>query len=229
MTLRFSQSSLPFSDIGQHQDEIRDTGRTRPRRSKLFFILRPTPSVRDEIYGMALDHGRQHTNCRPHPAELLHISLLLMGEFEKPPYLLIPRIEAAIGSVKARPIKIVLDGSGIYGNGRHLALTSSSKNREIQTFVRMLHAALTRHNLPREALKAVSPHVTIFYGYGRNELVTVGKTYSWLASEFALVFSHNGESSHEEFGRWRFDENAGPYPEPPHQLSLFTGAVAGIV
>lgn len=168
-------------------------------------------------------HALGRTTRQPHPAQLLHVSLLLMDEFASPPYHLIPRIEAAVGSIRARPLDIVLDGCALYGNGQHLALTGSGKSTDIQAFVRMLHGALTRHNLQRQVSRFSSPHVTIIYGYGRKELLTVGKPYTWLASEFSLVYSHKGEKRHEQFGCWRFDTNAPPYPRQPTQLSLPTG------
>lgn len=171
---------------------------------------------------MACEHAHGRTTRSPHPAELLHVSVLLMDQFDKPPHDLIPRIKAAIGTIKARPVGITLDACAIYGGGRHLALTSTAKNTDIQAFALMLHRELTRHNLPRQVLKAPSPHITIIYGYGRGELLTLRKQYSWVASEFELVYSHNGERRHEPFGRWRFDPEAPPYPKPPTQLCLLT-------
>lgn len=198
-----------------------------PRRSELFFVLKPPPSFAEEIYKAACDHAHGRTNRQPHPAHLLHVSLLSMDEFDKPPHDLIPRIEAAIGSIRARPLIVTLDACAICGGGRHLALTSAAKNADIQAFARMLHGALSRHNLPRQAFRAPSPHVTIIYGYGRKEVLNIGKPLTWQASEFALVYSHKGETRHEPFGCWRFDADAPPYSRPPSQLSLLAETATG--
>ena len=122
---------------------------------------------------------------------------------------------------------MTLDGCAIYGGGRHLALTSAAKNADIQAFARMIHGTLSRHNLPRQAFRTPSPHVTIIYGYGRKEVLNIGKPFTWQAREFALVYSHKGETRHEPFGRWRFNADAPPYSRPPSQLSLLAEPTAG--
>jgi len=199
-----------------------------PRRSsELFFVLKPLPSLAEEIYKAACEHARGRTNRQPHPAHLLHVSLLLMDEFDKPPYDLIPRIETAIGSIRACPLTVTLDACAIYGGGRHLALTSATRNTDIQAFVRMLHGALSRHNLPRQAFRTPSPHVTIIYGYGRKEVLNIGKPFTWQAREFALVYSHKGETRHEPFGCWRFNADAPPYSRSESQLSLLDEPITG--
>lgn len=218
--MRYYQPMLPLIGTTPEGNPVPIPSSALPWRSKLFFLIKPPPCLSDEIYGLASSHVHGRTNRQPHPAALLHVSLLAMGQFDEPPYHLLPRIKAAIGSIRARPIRITLDESALYGGARHLALTSSGRNSDIQAFVRMLHGALTRHNLPRQTLTSISPHVTIIYGYGRRELVTRREPYEWLADEFALVYSHNGERRHEEFYRWRFDAEAAPYAKPPRQLYL---------
>jgi RNA 2',3'-cyclic 3'-phosphodiesterase len=218
--LRDYQSLLPLAGKGRKEKQSRFPHSGLLRRSELFFVIKPPSCMSKQIHDAACRHAVGRTSRIAHPAELLHVSLLLMDEFDEPPYHLVPRIETAIGSIRARPFDIVLDGCALYGNGQHLALTSSNRNSGIQAFVRMLHGALTRHNLPRIALRSLSPHVTIIYGYGRRELMSVKEPYAWPADEFALIYSHNGERRHEEFGRWHFDAEAPPYARPPTQLYL---------
>ncbi len=213
-----SQTFLPFADERRNQ-----AGRGAPRRkSELFFALKPGLSVARAIYEAAEEHGRNRTNRKPHPPELLHLSLLSMGEYEQPPYELVPRIDAAIGSVWAKPIGIKLDGSAIYGNGQHLALTSTDGRDEIRALVRLLYFALDRNNLERTVPGSISPHVTVIYGYGKGEPLAVMKPYVWLAREFVLVYSHRGEGRHEHFGCWRLDPDAPAYRRQPEQLRLFS-------
>ncbi|TNM66386.1 2'-5' RNA ligase [Aliirhizobium smilacinae] len=185
--LLYGQSSMPLTGNAPKESGLRNPRSALSRRSKLFFVLKPPPSMSEEIYETACKHAHGRTNRQPHPADLLHVSLLLVDEFDKPPYELKPRIEAAVGSISARPLKVRLDGCDLYGGERHLALTGGGNSVDIQAFARMLHRALTKHNLPRQAFRLPSPHVTIIYGYGRRELLIVGKPYVWLASEFALV------------------------------------------
>ncbi len=225
--MQYHQPSLPLTGNAIEEYGFRQPSLPLRRRSELFFVLKPPPLMSGEIYRAACDHAHGRTERQPHPASLLHVSLLLMDEFDRPPYDLIPRIKAAIGSIRARPIRITLDGCALFGGKRHLALTSAARNADIHEFVRMLHGTLTRHNLQRAKLRVPSPHVTIIYGYGCKDLLTVGKPYTWLASEFALVYSHNGDTRHEQFGCWRFDASASPYSKPPIQLDLLSDQVTG--
>lgn len=225
--MRNHQQLLPLARGGIEEKPLRLLHSKLPRRSELFFVIKPPLCLSQEIYEAACRHALGRTNRTPHPAGLLHVSMLLMDEFDEPPYHLVPRIETAVRSIRARPFEIVLDGCALYGNGQHLALTSRAKSSSIQAFVQMLHGALTRHNLPRQALRSLSPHVTMIYGYGRREVMALEEPYVWLADEFALIYSHNGEGRHEEFGRWHFDAGAPPYPRPPSQLSLPTDPRSG--
>lgn len=225
--MQYHQPPLPLAGNTPEERRSRYAHVAPPRKSELFFVLKPPASLSEEIYEAACAHARGRTSRKPHAPHLLHVSLLLMDEFDKPPRELIPRIETAIGAIRARPLTVTLDGCALYGGGRHLALTSTARNADIQAFTRMLHGALSRQNLPRQAFRAPSPHVTIIYGYGRRELPTIEKPYAWLASKFALVYSHNGETRHEQFGCWSFDADAAPYCRPPSQLSLLAEPVTG--
>ncbi|WP_312406121.1 2'-5' RNA ligase family protein [Rhizobium sp.] len=225
--MQYHQPSLPLTGNAPEKNRSGHPHFAPRRRSELFFVLKPPPSLAEEIYKAACEHAHGRTNRQPHPAHLLHVSLLSMDEFDEPPYELIPRIETAIGSIRACPLTVTLDGCAIYGGGRHLALTSAAKNTDIQAFARMLHGALSRHNLPRQAFRAPSPHVTIIYGYGCKEVLNIGKLSTWQAREFALVYSHKGETRHEPFGCWRFNVDAPPYSRPASQLSLLDEPITG--
>lgn len=166
----------------------------------------------------AARHAGSRTRRAAYPADLLHMTLLCMEQFDEPPRHLIPSIDAAIRWIRARPIRIDLDGSDLFGGKRHLVLTSSAVNRELRSFVRMLWNTLTRHNLPRFPLASFEPHVTVIYDCGKIGPLPVERPFGWVAEEFQLIYSHFGESRHEEFGRWRFDPEAPPYLSPPEQL-----------
>ncbi|MGK6314615.1 2'-5' RNA ligase family protein [Neorhizobium sp. DT-125] len=215
MSLRhaYSQSSLPFGE-----DWPAFQGRARPHPSKLFFCLKPTPFASRRMNRDAARHAGNRARRAAYPAELLHMTLLCMEQFDEPPRHLIPSIDAAIRRIRARPIRIDLDGSDLFGGKRHLVLTSSAVNRELRGFVRTLRNTLTRHNLPRFPLTSLEPHVTVIYDCGKIDPLPVEKPYGWVAEEFLLIYSHYGESRHEEFGRWRFDPDAPPYPSAPEQL-----------
>ncbi|SFA94291.1 2'-5' RNA ligase superfamily protein [Rhizobium sp. NFR07] len=217
--LECRQTSFPLSKdeprISRHHNQ---QGR---RPSELFFVLKPGPQLSHAMHEVASSHARNYGKGKPHPPHLLHVSLLNVGFYYEPPYALATRIRDAVDSLAARPVHVALDRSALFGNGQHLVLTSSRKNPDLQAFVQKLYATLTRHNVPRAAIRPVSPHVTLIYGYREKELLTVEKDYVWLSRDFSLIYSHNGKTCHEELGRWRLDFDAAPYPVPPEQLRLF--------
>lgn len=210
-----SQSSLPF---GEARAPSENAAGLQP--SKLFFGLKPTSSLSFRMNHAAARHALDRTRRSAYPPHLLHMTLLCMEEFRAPPRRLIPVIQKAIGEIGARPIPIALDGSNLFGRKRHLVLTSSTVNRELRSFVRILRNTLSRHNLPCFPLTSFEPHVTVIYDCGQIDLLPVPQPYAWTAGEFLLIYSHYGESRHEEFGRWRFDPDAPPYPSSPEQLRL---------
>ena len=217
MSLRhaYDQSSLPFGE-----DWSPPQGEPRLHPSKLFFALKPATFASRRMNRDAAGHARGRTRQTAYPADLLHMTLLCMEQFDAPPRYLRPSIDAALRKIRARPILIELDASDVFGGKKHLVVTSSSANRELRSFVRILRNTLTRHNLPRFPLTSFEPHVTIIYGCGKIDLLPVETPYSWVAEEFLLIYSHYGESRHEEFGRWDFDPDAPPYPILPEQLRL---------
>jgi RNA 2',3'-cyclic 3'-phosphodiesterase len=217
--LEYRQTSLPLSEGEQRISRHHNRQDRRP--SELFFVLKPDPQLSHAMHEVASSHARNYGKGRPHPPHLLHVSLLNVGFYNEPPYALATRIGDAVKSLAARPVHITLDRSALFGNGQHLVLTTKRKNPDLQAFVRKLQITLTRHNLPRAAMGPVSPHVTLIYGYRAKELVTLEKNYIWLSREFSLIYSHNGETRHEELGRWRLDVDAAPYLVPPEQLRLF--------
>lgn len=91
-------------------------------KSKLMFVLRPTNPVALRMHEDAATHLAVQRGQDAYPPHLLHMSLLCMGQFDKPPTRLIERTRAIAAGIQARPIPITLDSAGLFGNSRHLAL-----------------------------------------------------------------------------------------------------------
>jgi RNA 2',3'-cyclic 3'-phosphodiesterase len=216
--LEYRQASLTSPD---GQSLSRGKSRQTKHPSALFFVLKPDPRLCPAMHDMASRHAQNYGKGKACPPHLLHLSLLNVGVFEQPPYELAMRIGDAVNGIPARPVHVTLDRSMLFGNGQHLVLTNAHTNSDLRAFVRRLHAILTRHNLPRAAIRSIQPHVTVIYGYRAKELPSLKTSYAWLASDFSLIYSHSGESRHEELGRWRLDPDAEPYPWPTEQLRLF--------
>ncbi|WP_162894918.1 2'-5' RNA ligase family protein [Rhizobium terrae] len=215
MRKKTGQSSFPFGEgwlSGPSQP-------ARPR-SKLMFVLKPSVPLSLAMHDAAKLHAANQNARDAYPAHLLHMTLLCMEGFDEPPEALIRKTRPVVDDIRARPLPVTLDSSGLFGGRRHLALYCSEGNPPVTRFSRMLSQTLTRHNLPNFRMADAMPHVTLIYGCGRIEALPVVRNYAWIAGEFMLVYSHYGETRHEEFGRWSFDPNAPPYPTPPEQLRL---------
>lgn len=188
--------------------------------SSLMFVLRPTNPVALRMHEDAATHLAVQRGRDAYPPHLLHMSLLCMGRFDKPPSRLIERAGAIAAGIQARPIPITLDSAGLFGNSRHLALYRPKGNAMVGQFVRMLGRALAQHNLPSFQASALMPHVTLAYDCRNIEPLPLTRNYAWISGEFMLVYSYHGQTRHEELGRWAFDPKAVPYPPSFEQLRL---------
>lgn len=188
--------------------------------SKLLLVLKPPPALAERIFADASHHAEGRTRREAYPAELLHITLMCIGCFDTVPHGLVKRLKAALGEVRARPVPITLDGSSLFGNRNSLVLRSSRDMPEIDALVRMLQRALWRANLPYIPASSFTPHITMVYGCGKIEPMPAGKPYSWLAGNFELVFSHNGETRHDSLGRFALSAKADSYEPLESQLPL---------
>lgn len=210
------QPSLPFDEGWPLPPS-----RAGTPKSKLMIVLKPPASVSLTMHGDAVLHAaNQNIRREAYPAHLMHMTLLCVEGFDEPPKGLIEKTRMVAASIQARPLPINLDSSGLFGGKRHLALYPAQGNLLVTQFSRILSRALNRHNLPNFKMADATPHVTLIYGCGRIETLPITRNYAWIAGEFMLVYSHYGETRHEEFGRWSFDPDAPPYPSPPEQLRL---------
>jgi 2'-5' RNA ligase len=188
--------------------------------SKLLLVLKPPPTLAARIFADASHHAEGRTLRETYPAELLHITLMCIGCFDTVPHGLTNRLKAALGEVRARPVPITLDASSLFGNRNSLVLRSNRDMPEMSALVKMLQRALWRANLPYIAASSFTPHITMIYGCGKIEPMPEGKPYSWLAGNFELIFSHNGETRHESLGRFALSAKADRYELLESQIPL---------
>jgi 2'-5' RNA ligase len=189
-------------------------------KSKLMFVLKPPKDVTFRMHAEATRHVQAESECPAYPADLLHMSLLCVSAFDAPPKSMIAKARAAAASIEARPIPITLDNSGFFGGRRHLALYRNAGNLMVVQFAEMLRTVLRRHNLPCFEAAKSTPHVTLSYDSVNTEPMPIERNYAWIAGEFMLIYSHHGETRHEEFGRWSLDPKAAPYPRPAEQFRM---------
>ncbi|MDS7595938.1 2'-5' RNA ligase [Agrobacterium tumefaciens] len=189
-------------------------------QSKALFLLKPPQPVGEQIFADTCRHAGGRTHREAYPADLLHITLFCVGCFRTLPEGLLGRIQKAMDEIRARPIPVALDRSAIFGDRASLVLKSSYDTVEIEGLSRILQRHLRKKNLPFVQIGPSVPHITTIYGCGNIDTMPITQPYCWTADNFELVFSHYGQTRHEELGRWSLSTQADDYERPARQLAF---------
>lgn len=195
-------------------------GHNRQKLSKLLLMTKPPSALSEKIFRDAQRHTVGRTTRSAYPAKLLHVSLLCIGAFQTRPNRLIARLTTALQDFSAPPIRMTMDTVAHFGNRKSLALKSASVIPEMTCLTQMLQTRLRSHNLPHIGQSTFTPHVTIIYGCGEIEPMRVLQAYCWTVSDFELVFSHYGETLHEQCGRWRLQADRNHYRAIAEQMEF---------
>lgn len=207
---------LPFDWLAPHPAR----GNHRQKLSKLLLMTKPPSALSEKIFRDAQIHALGRTTRSAYPAELLHVSLLCIGAFQTRPDRLIARLTTALQDFAAPPVPMTMDAVAHFGNRKSLALKSASVIPEMTCLTQKLQTKLRSHNVPHLGQRGFTPHVTIIYGCGEIELMRVSQAYCWTVSDIELVFSHHGETLHEQCGRWRLQVDSRDYRTIAEQVKF---------
>ena len=130
--------------------------------------------------------------------ERLHISLFFLGGL--PESQIRAACEAAT-DVRAEPFEVSFDRTASFrgrSGNRPFVLIGDDGLRRLQSFRRMLGAALTRRGLRRVANTHFTPHVTLLYDARSVEEHPI-EPIGWTVTEFVLIHSMKG---HDYLARW---------------------------
>lgn len=163
----------------------------RPKRP-LYFMVKPPAPVAKHIADVS-------SGPRRRAPDLLHITLLPLGDRAAPSEDLLSRFREIGESIEAPPFRVVFDQ--LVRTGRTLALRGSEPMRGAIDFQTALVAALARQGLVVEPRYRFVPHVTIDYRADGRDSEPIDPI-SWLVEELLLVESVVGERRHIEHGRW---------------------------
>jgi 2'-5' RNA ligase len=163
---------------------------------RLFFALLPPPGAAREM-GALRDAdgpwGRRVGNAR------LHMTLLMIGNFDSPPDDRVAAILAALPDGALPACRVVLDRPVRDPEGVRLA--PSEPLRGVRRLYRELRALLVRAGIAPAQWWRLSPHVTLRYIQGTAGGRAIDPI-SWRAGELVLVHSLVGEGLHIPCGRW---------------------------
>lgn len=171
-----------------------------PNFRRYFIALRPPRPVAREI-GVWRDSflfgGRGVDD------ERLHLTLFMLGDFDRAPTALLARVEETLAAAALPACRIVLD---LLTGGAGSALLAPS---ETLRGLKRLHGALAQVLVENDVSPApwwrFSPHVTLLYDHNYSGHCPIDPI-SWTADELVLVESLVGRSRHIVRGAWSLGE-----------------------
>ncbi len=173
-------------------------------RHSVFFGL-SLPAVKAEQI-MQLTQAVVERRCliaTPRPADLLHVSLVGVGDFTGPlPVSIIEAAKAGVSTLRIAPFEVTFSSVASYG-GNAIVLQACAGDGVLVEFREALRLALWKAGvrLPEKGARSgFSPHVTMAYGDRVSGFPV--DPISWTVDEFVLIDSWVGQSKHVTLGRW---------------------------
>jgi 2'-5' RNA ligase len=171
---------------------ISDSGR-------LFLAILPDPVTAERIHRLAGVLKRAHRfDGKLIAADRLHVSLFSLSGL--PDRQICVACEAA-AALRSEPFEVSFDRTASFrgrSGNRPFVLIGENGLRRLESFRRMLGAALLRSGLRRLANANFMPHVTLLYDARSADEHPV-QPISWTATEFVLIHSMWG---HDYRMRW---------------------------
>jgi 2'-5' RNA ligase len=167
--------------------------------ARLFLATVPDAATAERIHRLAnaLKHAHR-LNGKLIAPERLHISLFFLGDMSER---FVGAANEAAMQVRTEPFEVSFDRTASFrgrpGN-RPFVLIGESGLRRLESFRRMLGAALTRSGLKRVANTNFTPHVTLLYDARSVDEHPIQPIF-WTVTEFVLIRSMKGHACH---GRW---------------------------
>lgn len=158
--------------------------RTASARAKVFFGLRPDPSVRSALAGLSA-RAQAMTGGRSTPPPNLHLTLFFVGDVERSR---IGVLEAAASTLRAAPFRIRVDRLGYWRHNRIVWAGPSEPPRALLELEAGLRTALHDCDIVGEE-RPFAPHVTLVRRAERKLLPMAFDVCGWDVSAFDLLES----------------------------------------
>ncbi len=173
----------------------------------LFFAIFPDAAAIRQIYELAVHECHVHALAGYFIAmERLHLSLAPLRTFpgEVAPPLFIDAGIYIGNRIQMRPFMVSLDSTANFNGrgGRWPYVLTAGEGRGGAITLSTLLAMELRKVGVKFSPASVNPHVTMLYDRKRPPARGV-EAISWLATDFALVHSHVGESRYDIVKHWR--------------------------
>lgn len=166
--------------------------------------MQPEAAAAEQMTALAEDLRRRHSlKGRPTAAARLHISLNFVGLFRGPPTRAVMEKAAALAArVSSRTFTVTLNHvEGWNGDPRPLVLLGDEGVAGVQLLYGAIHKALAAGTMAPRREPDFWPHVSLLWDRAQvaREVVT---PISWMAREFVLLDSPDGDGRDDVLGRW---------------------------
>ena len=167
--------------------------------ARLFLAAVPDAGTAERIHQLAgILKRAHHFEGKLIAPERLHISLFFLGGLSE------RHIRAACeaaAELRTEPFEVSFDRTASFrgrSGNRPFVLIGENGLRRLESFRRMLGAALTRRGLRRAANTTFTPHVTLLYDARGADEYPIQPIF-WTVTEFVLIQSMKG---HNYLARW---------------------------
>jgi 2'-5' RNA ligase len=186
-----------------------------------FFAVLPDDEARAGIACAAERFLKAHRiSGSPVAAERFHLTLAPMGKPERLRQPMEAALLAAGAGVRAAGFDVSLDSAMRFSarDSRFpFVLCADANTTDAALKVRKAIAVeQLRSGLRMPGVSSFLPHVTLLYGHAVDAIQESIPPVRWTVSDFVLIRSFFGQSTHEVIGRWRLD--APTKPEVPDYL-----------
>ncbi|MDR7295361.1 2'-5' RNA ligase [Pelomonas aquatica] len=173
---------------------------------KLFFALRPDEETADRIARtVAAEHKARGLAPRLRPSRIFHVTLHYFGYFEGEPDARVVMLASRAAAEVVRPaFDLRFDTLKSWGDERAakhpFVLTGGQGLEPVRELRDALVERLVAHGLTA-SVRDYEPHLTLRYDK-RTAPDWSLELPGWIASEFVLVKSPQGQTRHEVIARW---------------------------
>lgn len=171
---------------------------------KLFFALRPDEETAERIARtVTAEHEARGLRARLRPSRIFHITLHYFGYFDgEPDAGLVERAALAASELVRPAFDLCFDRLASWGGARHhpFVLTGAQGLEPVRELRDALVERLAAHAMAQPA-RDYEPHLTLRYD-PRPAPAWELSLPGWVASDFVLVRSPQGQTRHEVLQRW---------------------------
>jgi RNA 2',3'-cyclic 3'-phosphodiesterase len=169
-------------------------------KDRLILVTYPDPITADrigEVTGRL--RGAHGLNGKPLPPELLHITLLRIGEYPGVPEDIVAAVSVAVDKVVLPEFDVVFDC--VAGSSTSSFLLGHDGLAALKVFQKILRGAIETAGVQHKSRRSFQPHVTLLYGdhsFSQHAIWPI----RWTVREFVLTHSLIGQTRHVPLRRW---------------------------